>query len=120
MSDARLVYSTESGPICPTCGRPKTQCSCRKGKRKAAPRDPGDGVIRIRRETKGRKGKGVTVVYGLQESDTALKKIAAKLKSKCGTGGSVKDGVILIQGDHREVLKAELTQQGYTVKLAGG
>jgi translation initiation factor 1 len=60
------------------------------------------------------------VVYGIQETDADLKKLASALKNRCGTGGSVKDGVIIIQGDHRETLKAELTKQGYKVKLAGG
>jgi translation initiation factor 1 len=120
MNDSRLVYSTETGPICPKCSRPQTKCICKKAKLKSALREPSDGVIRIQRETKGRKGKGVTAVYGIQETNADLKKIASALKNQCGTGGSVKDGVIIIQGDHRETLKAELTKQGYKVKLAGG
>jgi translation initiation factor 1 len=120
MNDSHLVYSTETGPICPKCNRPRSKCVCKKAKPKLAHRDPGDGIIRIQRETKGRKGKGVTAVYGLQGTEADLKKIASTLKNRCGTGGSVKDGVIIIQGDHRETLKAELTKQGYRVKLAGG
>jgi translation initiation factor 1 len=120
MSDSRLVYSTETGPICPKCSRPQSKCICKKAKPKSAHREPSDGIIRIQRETKGRKGKGVTAVYGFQETDADLKKIASTLKNRCGTGGSVKDGVIIIQGDHRETLKDELTKQGYKVKLAGG
>lgn len=120
MNDSRLVYSTEAGAICPKCKRPRTKCTCKKGKPTSTYRDPGDGIIRIQRETKGRKGKAVTAVYGFQEGDADLKKIASTLKNRCGTGGSVKDGVIIIQGDHRETLKTELTKQGYKVKLAGG
>lgn len=121
MSDSRLVYSTETGAICPKCKRPKTKCGCKQAKRhRSAHRDPGDGIIRIQRETKGRKGKAVTAVYGFREAGADLKKIASTLKNRCGTGGSVKDGVIIIQGDHRETLKAELTKLGYKAKLAGG
>lgn len=120
MNDSRLVYSTETGPICPKCSRPQAKCICKKAKPTSAHREPRDGIIRIQRETKGRKGKGVTAVYGFQETDVDLKKLASTLKNRCGTGGSVKEGVIIIQGDHRESLKAELTKLGYKVKLAGG
>lgn len=120
MSESRLVYSTETGSFCPKCKYPRAKCACKKGKPTSTHRDPGDGIIRIQRETKGRKGKAVTVVYGFQGANTDLKKIAANLKNRCGAGGSVKGGVIIIQGDHRETLKVELTKQGYKVKLAGG
>jgi translation initiation factor 1 len=120
MNDSRLVYSTETGPICQKCSHPRSKCVCKEAKPKSAHRDPGDGIIRIQRETKGRKGKGVTAVYGFQETDADLKKIASTLKNRCGTGGSVKDRAIIIQGDHRKTLKAELVKLGYKVKLAGG
>jgi translation initiation factor 1 len=81
---------------------------------------PDDGIVRIRREVKGRKGKTVTAVFGLQLNDKKLQQFAKILKRKCGTGGTVKDGIIIIQGDHRETLLNEIKQQGYTVKLAGG
>ncbi|BAX55290.1 stress response translation initiation inhibitor YciH [Photobacterium damselae subsp. piscicida] len=101
-----LVYSTE-------CGRIKEE--------KTQPERPkGDGIVRIQRQTKGRKGKGVCVVTGLDVEDTQLKLIAAELKKVCGCGGSVKDGAIEIQGDKRDVLKTALEKKGYTVKLAGG
>lgn len=120
MNNSRLVYSTETGRICPSCGKPKTKCACKK--KKAA--QPGnlkiDGIIRIQRETKGRKGKAVTSVYGFDSGAVNLKQIAARLKSRCGSGGSVKNGVIIIQGDHRKTIQADLSKQGYTVKLAGG
>jgi translation initiation factor 1 len=80
----------------------------------------GDGIVRISRETKGRKGKGVTLIRGIALADKELKALAKKLKAKCGTGGTVKDGVIEIQGDQRDLLVTELSQQGYTVKRAGG
>ena len=81
---------------------------------------PDDGIVRIRREVKGRKGKTVTAVFGVPLKERDLKQFAKQLKRKCGTGGSVKDGIIIIQGDHRETLLNEIKQQGYTVKLAGG
>jgi len=81
---------------------------------------PSDGIVRIKRETKGRKGKGVSLITGLPLAEPELKVLAKSLKQLCGTGGAVKDGVIEIQGDHREVLKTALEKQAYTVKLAGG
>jgi len=120
MKDSRLVYSTESGRICPKCGQPAKFCNCRKKKQLKAAETVQDGIVRIRREVKGRKGKTVTTVCGLPQDGSLLKKIAKELKGQCGTGGSVKDGVIILQGDHRARLKSELSRQGYTVKIAGG
>lgn len=120
MSNSKLVYSTEKGPICPNCGKGARKCACGKRRPTQKNADPQDGIIRIRRETKGRKGKGVTVLTGFQLGHNDLKALAAKLKRHCGTGGSVKNGAVLIQGDHRQVLQAELTRQGYQAKLAGG
>jgi translation initiation factor 1 len=81
---------------------------------------PADGVIRIRREVKGRGGKTVTVAAGFQLSEEGLKQLAAELKRRCGTGGSAKEGEILIQGDHRETVLAEIEKRGMKAKLAGG
>jgi translation initiation factor 1 len=120
MNDTRLVYSTDNGRICPECGRPQSKCVCQKGRSRADASGPGDGSLRIKREVKGRKGKTVTVISGFQENDAELKKIASQLKTRCGTGGSAQDGVIVIQGDHREALWEELTRQGFQVKLTGG
>ena len=121
MDNNRLVYSTESGRICPSCGRPTNKCTCKKKKAvKKQSVHPDDGIIRIRREVKGRKGKTVTSVFGVPLADRDLKQFVKILKRKCGTGGSVKDGVIIIQGDHRDTILSEIKQQGYTVKLAGG
>jgi translation initiation factor 1 len=117
MDNSRRVYSTESGRICTSCAKPLADCACRK---KQAPPVPSDGVIRIRREVKGRGGKTVTVASGFQISDDGLIKLSAELKRRCGTGGSAKDGQILIQGDHRETLLAELKKKGMVAKLAGG
>ncbi len=121
MKNSSLVYSTESGRVCPECGKPASKCRCKKKKRPAKQTTfPDDGIVRIRREVKGRKGKTATAVFGLPLDDNELKKFAKTLKKRCGSGGSVKDGVILIQGDHREALLNEIKKRGYTVKLAGG
>jgi translation initiation factor 1 len=121
MKNNRLVYSTESGRVCPSCGNPATKCTCKK--KKAVKKQsiyPNDGIVRIRREVKGRQGKTVTAVYGIPLDDKKLQQLAKSLKRKCGSGGTVKDGVIIIQGDHRENLLDEIKQQGYNVKLSGG
>jgi translation initiation factor 1 len=124
MNDSRLVYSTETGRICPECGKPGSDCSCKKEKSVKADKQPagfpGDGTIRIQREVKGRKGKTVTAVFGVPLKDGALQEFAKALKRRCGAGGSVKDGVVLIQGDHRQTLLDEIRKKGYTAKLAGG
>ena len=103
--DNPLVYSTDVGRIAP--------------EKETIKRPTGDGIVRIQRQTKGRKGKGVCLVTGLDFNDEELK-IAAQLKKICGCGGSVKDGVIEIQGDKRDEIKAYLEKQGMKVKLAGG
>jgi translation initiation factor 1 len=110
-----LVYSTEQGRMCPECRNPMDQCTC------GAPARPaGDGIVRVSRETKGRKGKGVTLITGIPLDDKELKAFAKVLKGKCGTGGTVKDGVVEIQGDQRDLLVSLLEQKGWTVKRAGG
>jgi translation initiation factor 1 len=110
------VYSTESGRICPGCGQPALKCSCRK--QDVLPQ--GDGTARVSRSTKGRGGKCVSLVTGLQLGSDELNKLARHLKQKCGSGGTLKDGVIEIQGDHREQIVRELTGLGYKTRLAGG
>ena len=111
-----IVYSTEHGRICAGCGKPIARCACRRSNAAG----PSDGIVRVGRETKGRKGKGVTVVTGLPLRGDALEQFASDLKRKCGSGGTVKDGVIEIQGEHRDALVAELATRGYTVKRSGG
>jgi len=109
------VYSTELGRTCPECGKAKDQCVCSN---ELMPE--GDGIVRIQRETKGRKGKGVTLISGVLLAPAELKKLAKELKQKCGVGGAVKDGVIEIQGDVRDQLFDEMKQRGFKVKKAGG
>lgn len=110
-----LVYSTDSGRMCPQCRQPLGQCICR------APALPtGDGIVRVSRETKGRGGKAVTVVKGVLLDASALAELGKQLKAACGTGGTVKDGVIEVQGDHCERVMQLLKAQGHTAKRAGG
>jgi len=111
-----LVYSTEAGRMCPVCRQPVAQCVCKKAG--AAP--AGDGVVRLFFETKGRGGKGVTVVRGLGLAETELAALGKKLKAACGVGGTAKDGVVELQGDHRDRVMALLKAQGLDVKKAGG
>ena len=106
------VYSTVHGRMCPVCTKPIAACECRQ--KRAVPKS--DGIVRVGRETKGRKGKGVTVITGVPLHETELKELAKQLKARCGAGGTVKDGVIEIQGDHREVLLEELRKRGWKVK----
>jgi translation initiation factor 1 len=127
--ERRLVYDSDAVQAgrCPTCGKRLDRCSC------AAPRStasrapapaaaslPKDGVVRILRESKGRGGKGVSLIAGLPLRPAELTALASELKRQCGTGGTVRGDVIEIQGDFRERLKAELVKRGYTVKIAGG
>lgn len=113
---AGLVYSTEHGRICPGCSRPVADCTCKA--KATAPK--GAGIVRVGRETKGRKGSGVTIITGLPLETAALKELGSLLKKRCGTGGTVKDGSIEIQGDHRDLLMEELQKLGYPAKRAGG
>lgn len=116
---SRLVYSTEQGEVCPACRAPINNCNCQQ--QADEQRLAGlDGIIRIRRETAGGKGKGVTSITGVPLAREELKKLAAELKKRCGTGGAVKDDVIEIQGDQREVIKTLLESRGFRVKLSGG
>ena len=113
-----LVFSTTTGKLCPNCQQPVANCRC---KETAASRIPqGDGIVRIRRETKGRKGAGVTLLCDICLSQNDLKILAKDIKKKCGTGGSLKDGVIELQGDVREQTKKLLEGKGFRVKICGG
>ena len=120
MDESRLVYSTETGKICPSCQKPGSDCTCKKKKSRSQKNIKFDGIIRIQREVKGRKGKTVTIVSGFQINANELKSLATQLKRRCGTGGSVKDGVIIIQGDHRDSFFTELKNRGFKAKIAGG
>jgi len=119
VSGGGVVWSSEHGRMCPACKRALAECVCRAGG--GGPRGKAsDAVVRVGRQTKGRRGKGVTIVTGVPLSGADLTKLAKALKQRCGTGGTVKDGVIEIQGDHREAIVAELTKQGFQAKRAGG
>ena len=112
-----LVYSTETGRICPGCRMALAQCAC-KANAKAAP--VGDGVVKVGRQTKGRGGKAVTVVSGLALAPDALAILGKQLRTACGCGGTVKDGVIEVQGDHCDKVIEALRKQGYQPKRVGG
>lgn len=114
--NSTLVYSSETGRVCPGCGKPEGQCVC--AARKSAP--AAGGPVRVMRQTKGRKGKGVTLITGLALDRAGLEALAKELKQRCGAGGAVKDVVIEIQGEHRELLVEELKKRGYAAKAAGG
>ncbi len=117
MSSSRPVYSTDKGRLCPACLNALGACTC---KAQAAAAPAGDGNVKVRRETKGRKGKGVSVIEGLAMNAAELDTLAKQLKARCGSGGTVKNGTIEIQGDHRPVIVDFLTSKGIAAKLAGG
>jgi translation initiation factor 1 len=101
--------------MCPSCGEPLTYCACKQAKAAV-----GDGNVRVGRETKGRKGKGVTIITGVPLAHEEMRALATLLKKRCGSGGTLKDGVIEIQGDHRDLVVEELQKRGWNVKRAGG
>ena len=102
--------------MCPECKKALAQCSCRKNSQILA----GDGIVRVSRSTKGRRGKCVSRITGLPLSAGELQSLGKEIKQKCGTGGTVKGGVIEIQGDHRDTLVLELEKRGFTVRRSGG
>ena len=114
--DSGIIYSTVHGKMCPACRKPITECLCKK--QKSIPKD--DGIVRVGRETKGRKGQGVTVITGIPLAHNDLRELAKEFKQKCGAGGTVKNGVIEIQGDHRDLLVVELNKRGYRTRRSGG
>ncbi len=109
------MYSTESGRMCPECRNALAQCTC---KARAAPL--GDGVVRVSRQTKGRGGKCVTLVKGVALDAVALAQLGKQLRTACGSGGTVKDGVIEVQGDHCDLIMETLGKLGHDPKRAGG
>lgn len=114
-SKGGLVYSTDSGRMCPACRQPVAACFCSAIPARAA----SDGEVRVSRETKGRSGKGVTLVRGLALDPVALAAMGKQLKTACGSGGTVKDGVIEVQGDHCQRIMETLKRQGFVVKRSG-
>ena len=113
--DGAFVFSTQFGELCPACERPIDDCLCAKPRSEG-----GDGAVRVGRETKGRKGKGVTVVRGIPLRGAELSALAKSLKRACGSGGTLRDGVLEIQGDHRERVATALEARGWRVKRSGG
>ena len=114
-SSGGLVYSTDAGRMCPACRKPVAQCSC-----KQAVTPKGDGVVRVSRETKGRGGKAVTLVRGVALAPAPLDALGKELRTSCGSGGTVKDGVIEVQGDHADRVVELLQARGHAAKRAGG
>jgi translation initiation factor 1 len=112
-----LVYSTDSGRMCPGCRRPQADCVCAA---LAKPAPASDGTVRVGCETKGRGGKAVTTVRGLDLAPDALAALGKTLRAACGAGGAVKDGALEIQGDHRDRVMAALQALGLRVKRSGG
>ena len=110
-----LVYSTEAGRICPGCRRPVAECVCNRARPVPPP-----GQVRVSRETKGRGGRCVTVIRGVPLGEEALTALAKRLRTACGSGGTVKDGVIEVQGDHCDKVMASLAAEGLAPKRAGG
>ena len=113
---SRRVYSTDQGRICPQCDQRAHQGACSTPQNNSQDH----GIVRLRRETKGRKGAGVTIIEGLSLETAELKSLAKQIKQRCSSGGTLKAGVIEIQGDHRATIQSLLEQQGHKVKLSGG
>jgi translation initiation factor 1 len=113
-----IVYQSDVGRICPGCRRPIAQCACKDQRGKSV--RPGGGAVRVSRVTQGRGGKAVSVISGLPLNEAALAALAKELKQRCGSGGTVREGTIEIQGEHRDTLVVELAQRGYAARRAGG
>jgi translation initiation factor 1 len=132
MSQNRVVYDSDAGRVdrCANCGKRHDACRCASSQPRAAvrqghgpatgPKPPTDGIVRVSRDKKGRRGKTMTIVTGLPGGPTALAEIATTLKRLCGSGGTVSGDAVEIQGDHRDRVAAKLTELGHKVKLAGG
>ncbi|MDY6834054.1 MAG: translation initiation factor [Chloroflexota bacterium] len=114
--NSHIVYSTDGGRI----RRSTNNAGDKHSQPKKSTPHPSDGIARVQRETKGHRGKTVTTISGIPLNDSALRDLATLLKRRCGTGGSVKDNIIMIQGDHCDILIAELKKQGYPAKRSGG
>ena len=121
-SDDRTVFSSEHGRLCPDCSATSGRCRCKKKKtnQTASPAPAANGIVKVSRTRRGRKGKTVTLVEGVPVSADELRDLASDLKKRCGTGGAIKEGVIEIQGDQRETLVNALEGRGFRVKVSGG
>ena len=113
-----IVYRSDVGRVCPGCRHPIAQCVCKDARGK--PARAGTGVVRVSRATQGRGGKAVSVISGLPLDEAALAALARELKQRCGSGGTVREGAIEIQGEHRDTLVAELVRRGFAARRAGG
>ncbi|MFC1557342.1 translation initiation factor Sui1 [candidate division KSB1 bacterium] len=121
MKNSAIVYSTEFGRICPSCGKPAQSCKCKKSRRPdQSSNDKEDSVVRVRREVKGRKGKTVTTISGVRMEQDELRELASDFKRRLGTGGTVKEGIVEIQGDHTAAIIDMLKESGFNVRRAGG
>ncbi|MGI5837983.1 MAG: stress response translation initiation inhibitor YciH [Chloroflexota bacterium] len=118
------MYDSAVGRVCPDCHQPATKCTCkrkRSSNSKSISNTPkNDGIVRVSRDRRNRRGKIVTVITGVPGNEAALTELAGDLKRLCGSGGTVKDGIIEIQGDHRDLIVGKLSGLGYRVKIAGG
>jgi translation initiation factor 1 len=115
-----LVYSTDGGRMCPTCRQTQADCRCKALALARAALSQGDGVARVSREKQGRGGKTVTVVRGLTLDAEALAALGRRLRNACGAGGTAKDGMLEVQGDHADRVVALLLAEGHQAKRAGG
>jgi translation initiation factor 1 len=113
----REVYSTEKGALCPNCSKPQKSCSCVADRRLQV---RGDGNVKVRRETKGRGGKTVTCISGLALNTEELQVLLSELKRHIGGGGTEKDGILEIQGDHTDLVITQLQKRGIKARRAGG
>jgi translation initiation factor 1 len=113
-----IVYRSDVGRVCPGCRRPIGQCACKDTRGRAV--RPAGGVVRVARVTQGRAGKAVSVITGLPLAEDELAALARELKQRCGSGGTVREGAIEIQGEHRDTLVAELLRRGFPARRAGG
>jgi translation initiation factor 1 len=112
-----IVYRSDVGPVCPGCQRPVAQCACKDAR--GRPARPTAGAVRVARSTQGRGGKVVSVITGLPLGEAELAALAAELRKRCGSGGTVRAGAIEIQGEHRDTLVAELLRRGFNARRAG-
>ncbi|HEX2922966.1 MAG TPA: stress response translation initiation inhibitor YciH [Chloroflexota bacterium] len=125
-NDRPVVYDSDVGRVCPTCGQPEKSCRCRRKPAVGQAKQPQqslskpDGILRVSRDRSHRRGKTVTVITGAPGGPAAIDDLAGTLKRLCGSGGTVKDGVIEIQGDHREQVLSKLLEMGFKAKQAGG
>jgi translation initiation factor 1 len=113
-----IVYSTGVGRMCPGCRRPLAQCACKTAAAAAA--RAAAGKVRVSRQTQSRAGKAVTLITGLALAEAQLAALARDLKRHCGSGGTVKDGAIELQGEHRDAVVAELLRRGFAARRSGG